>query len=307
MELYKKYRPKSFKTVIGQDHVLKSLEKMVEKKKVPHCILFTGPSGCGKTTLARILATELGCGKSDLYEVNCASFRGIDTVRDIGNRMMQAPMNGSCRVWIIDEAHRLTGDAQDAFLKILEDTPEHIYFMLATTSPQKLLRTIKTRGTEIAVKSLTIPSLKKLVDRVAKHENITLSEDVVDSIVKNSEGSARKALVFLNQIVDLANEEDMINSIESATLEKQSEHLARALMNPRATWSEIAKIIKSSDIEDPEQVRWMVLGYARSVLLNGGKLSNRAFVILDLFKDNFYDSKTAGLVHACYAVITGAG
>lgn len=306
-ELYKKYRPKSFKTVVGQNHTLKSLEKMVETKKVPHALLFTGPSGCGKTTLARIVANELGCGKHDTYEVNCADFRGIDMVRDIRNNMKQAPLNGECRVWIIDEAHKLTGDSQNAFLKILEDTPRHVYFMLATTDPQKLLKTVRTRCTEIAVKSLTDADVRVLVERVAKKENITLSDAVVKSIIRNSEGSARKALVFLHQIADLEDEDQQINSIESATLEKQSHHIARALMNPRAKWPEIAKILKESDIEDPEQARWMILGYAKSVLLNGGNLSNRAFIIIDMFKDPFYDSKAAGLAYACYAVINGQG
>lgn len=305
-ELYKKYRPKSFKTVVGQSNVLKSLEKMIEQKKVPHTLLFSGASGCGKTTLARIVAKELGCGKHDLEELNCADFRGIDVVRDIRKSMPQAPLSGSCRVWIIDESHKLSSDAQNAFLKILEDTPDHVYFMLATTDPQKLIDTIRTRCTEITVKPLNDTEITKLVKAICKKEGVeTVTENVLDIIAKNSEGSARKALVLLHQVIGLATEDEMVESIESATVAKKSEHLAKALLNTRSRWQDIAKILKDGDLDDPEKIRWMVLGYAKSVMLNGGKASARAFIIIDMFKDPFYDSKVAGLVHACYAVVAG--
>jgi len=202
-ELYKKYRPKDFEGVVGQTDALKSLQQMAKNKKIPHALLFTGPSGCGKTTLARIVRRELGCGKHDFSEVNCADFRGIDMVRDIRSRMMQAPISGSCRVWLIDEAHRLTGDAMDAFLKILEDTPDHVYFMLATTNPQKLLKTVRTRCTEISVKSLSNKDIVKLVTDVAKKEGKTLPKEVAKKIADKCEGSARQALVLLHQIIDL--------------------------------------------------------------------------------------------------------
>ena len=154
-ELYKKHRPKNLKRVFGQSVAIGTLKPLIEAKQVPHSLLLTGPSGCGKTTLARILVKELKCAKADFMEVNCADFRGIDTVRDIRTRMMQAPIGGDCRVWLIDEAHMLTSAAQTAFLKMLEDTPDHIYFFLATTHPQKLLKTIKTRCTEIKLKEMT--------------------------------------------------------------------------------------------------------------------------------------------------------
>lgn len=305
-ELYKKHRPKTFDEIVGQDSALKSLKSLVDKKRIPHTLLFTGPSGCGKTTLARILSKSVGCGKHDRVEVNCADFRGIDMVRDIRNRMNQSAISGNSRVWIIDECGKLSNDAQNAFLKILEDTPDHVYFMLATTDPLKLLKTIRTRCTEVAVKSLSEKDVSKLVKEISKKESIKVSEKVIDKIATSSEGSARKALVLLNQVMDLDDESDMLNSIESSVMEQQSIVIARALLNTKTKWSDMAKLLKESDIEDAEQIRWMVLGYMKSVMLSAGPMTSRAYTITDIFKDNFYDSKTAGLVNACYTVIAGA-
>ena len=127
-ELYKKYRPKSFDRVNGQEAAIKSLSTFVEKGKIPHAILFTGPSGSGKTTLARIITKHLECGFSDFQELNCADLTGIEEVRKIRQRMNYACMGGKSRVWIIDEAHKLSNAAQNAFLKMLEDTPKPVSY-----------------------------------------------------------------------------------------------------------------------------------------------------------------------------------
>src|SRR5437773_2031788 len=128
-ELYKKHRPRKFADVVGQPRAVAALESMVAAGEVPHSVLFAGPSGTGKTTLARILARELGCGKN-FKEINAAESRGIDSIREVQSVMGLAPMGGKCRVWLWDEAHRLTPDSQSALLKTLEDTPSHVYFML---------------------------------------------------------------------------------------------------------------------------------------------------------------------------------
>ena len=133
MELYKKHRPSYLEDVFGQPEAVKVLGSMIEKDDLPHSILFTGPSGVGKTTLARILKEELECHANDFKEINCADFRGIDTIRDIRNNMNRQSLMGGPLIWLIDEAHKLTNDAQTAFLKMLEDTPKHVYFFLATT------------------------------------------------------------------------------------------------------------------------------------------------------------------------------
>jgi DNA polymerase III gamma/tau subunit len=304
-ELYKKYRPTHFKKMIGQNNAVKLLSQMVKNNKVPHTLLFTGPSGCGKTTLARILKKELNCGQPDFNEVNCADVRGIEEIRNIRRRMQTVPIAGDCRIWLIDEAHKLTNDAQNAFLKMLEDTPSHVYFMLATTNPQKLLRTIRNRSTEIAVKSLSDLDIALLLRRICKKEQVKIPVKVSKKIINHSEGSARKALVLLNQVVQLEKEKDMLTAIEKTTMEAQAIAIARALHNHRTRWPEMSKILKATLDEEPEQIRWMVLGYARTILLSGSKLSGRAYIVIDAFREHFYDSKHAGLVAACYEVIIG--
>ena len=305
-ELYKKYRPKKLETMIGQDTTVLMLNQMLKQNRLPHTLLLIGPSGCGKTTLARILRRKLDCGKLDFREVNCADFRGIEMVRDIRSHLQQAPIDGSCRVWLIDEAHKLSNDAQNAFLKMLEDTPNHVYFMLATTDPQKLLPTIRTRCTEAVVKRLSTSNMQKLIGRVCNKEKVKIPEEVIEEIIESSEGSPRKALVLLNQIMSLEDKESMLENIKATTMEIQAIIIARALLNPRVKWHEMAKIIRETAGEEAEQIRWMVLGYTNKVLLSGGKLSGRAYIIIDTFRDNFYDSKLAGLSAACYEVVVGS-
>lgn len=303
MELYKKYRPKTFNKILGQEHIIKSLKRWIEKSNLPHALLFSGPSGCGKTTLARILKRKLECGRHDFTEINGADFRGIETIRSIRSRIWQAPISGKCRIWLIDESHKLSNEASNAFLKMLEDTPDHVYFMLATTDPQKLLKTIRNRCSEIAVKSLTNETMKKLITSISKEEKIKIPKEVIDKIIENSEGSARKALVFLNQILELDDKKEMLEAIRASTIEAQSNEISRLLFRPRVRWFDIARVLKVINNNEAEQIRYMILGYARVVLLSGSKMAGRAFVIIEAFSDNFFDSKAAGLAAAAYEVM----
>ena len=304
MELYKKYRPKKLEQMIGQDSIVKSLQNKIKRNKIPHSILFTGPSGCGKTTLARILRRSLKCHKYEFKEINTADFRGIDTIRKIRRHMSLAPLRGNCKVWVIDECHKLSNDAQNALLKILEDTPNHVFFILATTDPQRLIKTVRNRCTEISVSTLTDKELNSLLINICKKEKLEGFPSIVfEKIIEVSEGSARKALVLLDLVIDLDDEEDMLKAVSDAISEEQGIAVARALFNQRTQWPDMAKILKNIQKEEPENIRWIVLGYAKSVLLSGGKLSSRAYKIIDIFQDNFYDSKLAGLVACCYEAI----
>lgn len=278
------------------------LRQFMDKGTVPHCLLLSGPSGCGKTTIGRILKDYLSCGDHDYFEVNCADFKGIDMIRDIRRLVNLAPIEGDVKIWFIDEAHKLTNDAQNAFLKLLEDTPKHAYFFLATTDPTKLLKTIITRATEVKLMLLDSKALVEVVERVCKLEKIKISEDVLCSIVENAEGSARKALVLLGQVANLTTEREQLAALAvSAEAKCQAIELARILINPRSSWNEAAVILKKLN-DEPENVRYLVLGYARTVLLGGGPLAPRAFKLIDVFSQNFYDSKQAGLAAACYAM-----
>lgn len=301
-ELYKKHRPTLFKHVIGQPDAIRILNGFVSQNKIPHAMLFTGPSGCGKTTLARIMRAKLKCDDIDFAEINGAEARGIDDIRDIEQRMLLAPLKGTCRVWLIDEAHQLTKDAQSVLLKMLEDTPRHVYFMLATTDPAKLRPEIRTRCTEVTVKGMGLQDLRNLVNEVAEAENTSVSPKLLETIVEAAEGSARKALVYLGQVLAISNEEDKINAISKSSTEAFGIDIARLLINPSTKWNDIKGKLKNLN-DDPEKVRRIILGYATTVILSGGKF-NRCKAILKAFQYNFFDSGLGGLVSACADIVS---
>lgn len=306
-ELYKKYRPTKFKQVVGQDEVCSMLSRMVKHNRVPHFILFTGPSGCGKTTLARILKRKLKCRKNDFSELNCADLRGVDNVRKIRNQIQALPLYGDCRIWLIDEAHKLTNEAQNALLKMLEDTPNHVYFMMATTDPHKLISTIQTRATEVAVKPLTESETELLIERISKKEKKTLPVKVQDAITLYADGSARKALVLLNQVLDMKNESKMIRLIEQCISKDASTSIAQALLKG-TTWPDMADILKELVKEDAETLRRGIIAYAKVVMLNAAKSKAKAsqcYLIIDCFRDSFFYTGHAGLAASCYEVIVG--
>jgi len=302
-ELYKKYRPVSFDRVNGQEAAIKVLSTFVEKNTIPHAILFTGPSGCGKTTLARILTKHLECGISDFQELNCADLTGIDEVRKIRQRMGYACMGGKSRVWIIDEAHKLSNAAQNAFLKMLEDTPKHVYFIFCTTEPNKIITTIKTRCTPIHLKALTPNDIRKSISYVSRKENIDISKEVVNKIIEVSEGSARHAIVILDQIIGLTNEDEQLANIVPPKAQAEAIEVFKTLMYGHPTWSKMAVILKALE-EEPEGIRRLVLACARNTLLSD-KNTQKAAIIIEEFRDNYFDCGAAGLAASCYAVING--
>jgi len=307
MELYKKHRPRSFRRMIGNTETIAALQNMLKRNRLPQVILFHGPQGCGKTTLARILAKELKCHPMDCQELNAASFRGIDSIREVSHAMRLAPI-GPCRIWIFDEVHKWTNDAQNASLKILEDTPRDVYCFLCTTDPQKLISPLISRCTKMPVRLLTYKELERLAKIVAGHENITVSGETLDAMIGAAEGSARVLLVLLDKISNL-DEDDREQAIADGVIE-QNEFLdlCRALI-AQDPWKKVARILQNMTadpeavkIADPEAIRWSVLGYARAVLLKKGSL--QAYRIIDIFSSPFYESKQAGLAAACFEAVT---
>ena len=302
MSLYNKYRPSELSEFFGNESVVSKVESVLSrtKQEIPHAWLFSGPPGTGKTSLARVIAKRLGCSEMDLQEIDIGDLRGIDSVRDIKRQMGLAPLQGSCRVWILDEIHRATGDALSAMLKMLEDTPPHVYFMLATTDPQKLLKAILSRCMEFQVGPLQEEQLVRLLRTVVRKEGKQVPLDILKSIALNSLGHPRNALVLLDSVIDLPAEQRQKAIEQEAVKQNQVIDLCRILIKG-AKWKEISKVLSGLKGEEPEGVRRAVLGYCASVLLNED--SPRAFLVMDAFKQPTYDIGWPGVVLAAYEAV----
>jgi len=306
MSLYHKYRPTELEDIRGNSNMVDSLQKMLaDKETCSHAFLLHGPTGCGKTTLGRIIATELNCKGNDFREVNTADFRGIDTIREIRKQIQYKPLEGDCLVWLIDEAHKLTKDAQNALLKMLEDAPKHVYFVLCTTEPTGLLGTVKNRCAQFQVRPLNERQMFGLLRSVVKAEDETCSKEIYEQIFQDSFGYPRNALQILDQVL-LADPENRLEIAKQAeAVQSQSILLCRALVGTGTAWKEVRGILNGLQEEDPERIRRHVLKYAQSVLLGESNKDTRftAGLILELFVDPFYSSGFPGLVLACYSVI----
>jgi DNA polymerase-3 subunit gamma/tau len=293
-ELYRRFRPITFEQVVGQDETVKILTEKVRTNTVPHALMLSGPSGTGKTTIARILKRTLGC--EEYTEINAAESRGIDTIRSIIAVANYGVLAGKARMYVFDEAHKLTSDAQNSLLKLLEDCPPQLYFILCTTEPDGLITTIRNRCTNLALKPIHQSEMATLLSGVVLKINKQVPKSSLEKIVEISDGSARRALVLLEKILPLeANEQ--INSIESEDVKKKSESIAKLIM-AKAAWKDIASCLKDLKGEEPERIRRMILGYAGAILLNTG--NKRAYFILDAFDGNLYSSGFPGLARCCF-------
>lgn len=308
-ELYRKHRPTQFKEVLGQADAVAQLKKML-KEGLPHVLLLTGPSGCGKTTLARILRVKLGCGEHDWEEVNCASCDPMDKIRAIQIRMPTAPSaNSTCRVWILDEAQAFSraSFAQQAMLKMLEDCPRHVWFILCTTDPAKLLPQVRNRCTEVKVKTLDEGSVKKLLTLVSTKEGISLDNDLANAIVGASDGCARQALQHLGKAAGLPTVEDQLKAVTSLEEGGEAYNLVKFLVWGReeVTWQKVAEMINSlEDKGDWEGFRRLILANATKELLKpGSKRHARAAALVAQFSGHWFDCGKAGLALACWEFV----
>ncbi len=301
------YRPKNFDEVVGNESTIKSIVALLQKpiEKIPHAWMFIGDSGCGKTTLARITKEELGCSPMDYKEYNTSNTRGIATIRTLQEKASLYPKNGAVKVYLLDEAHMMTKEAQNALLKLLEDPPSYVYFFLCTTNPENLIRPIHSRCTTVKVEPLSskklVPFIKEILyEELGETEMLNFDKDVIKAIAENSNGACRDALKLLDMVIDMTDYDDMLDIIEQGIpQEGDLKTLCDLLKTPRSQWKDYSNFLKSFSGE-PESLRRGVLKWFSNMLLADGNQATAE--ILEAFEENYFDSDKAGLILSCFKV-----
>lgn len=290
--LYRKYRPKNLQEVVGQEHIKKALENAINLDKISHAYLFTGPRGTGKTSIARILAKSLNCKKGptlipceecpscidvknstliDVIEIDAASNRKVEDAQNILDKIQYVPVNGKYKIYIIDEVHMLTNHAFNALLKTLEEPPDNVIFILATTEPQKVLETITSRCQRFDFRRITTDDIINHLKNVAKLEKIKIDDDALFTIAKNSAGGMRDSLALLDQVSVLSDAKSITADDVNKLLGRISFDMLNKLSNniiqsqPQLAIELLEQIYNSGN--EPTQILTNLLSYLKNLLI----------------------------------------
>jgi DNA polymerase III subunit gamma/tau len=298
--LYRKYRPQSFAEddLFGQEHIVNTLRNAIVLDRIAHAYLFCGPRGTGKTTTARLLAKAVNCldpdprnrpcnqcdacvaintgATTDVIEIDAASNRGIDDIRDLRERVKYAPSQLKTKFYIIDEAHQITGAAANAFLKTLEEPPAHTKFVLATTDPEELLQTIVSRCQRFDFRRIGLEAMTACLTKVAAAENIEIDEEAKSAIARHATGSMRDALGLLDQVAvyrENADDSgtqvtvDLVRTVLGISRNERVEDIVRALADKDAGAGlrAVGQAVEAGD--DIRQLTRQLVAYLRLLLL----------------------------------------
>ena len=270
--LYRKYRPSSLDELIGQSDAVQLISEQIKNNNLSHAYLFSGPRGVGKTSLARIIATTIGCDPVfDITEIDAASHNKVDDIRDLNDSVnFIASSPGKKRVFILDEVHMLSNAASNAFLKTLEEPPDHVIFILATTEPDRVIETIRSRTTQIAFKRIKNSDIITSLEKISKAEKIKLSKEILEYIANQSDGSLRDAINLFEQTFSTFG--------NKATMEQLYSILGKV------TTTDLFQILQAMGTQDTAAV----LQVLRENYRNGLQAIDILNSITDLFRNLFY-------------------
>lgn len=283
-QLHVKYRPKALEDVVGQPQVVKALTRVLKEKSF-QSFLFSGPAGCGKTTFARIAAKMCGCDMRDIVEIDGATNTGIDAMRSVAQAAQYKPFGKSTgRAIIVDECHRLSRQAWDSMLKVVEEPPAHLFWFFCTTEPAKVPNTIRTRCATFSLKAVADQELRNLLLSVLKKEGKKVPDDVVSLVSQKSNGSPRQALVNLGVVLDCKTRKEAATAIEAVEDSDPVIKLCRLLLQPNRSFVKCAAIVNELQDVNAESVRIVVVNYLGSCL-KGTKSDKDAVKFLTLLEN----------------------